>query len=433
MTELLNAEFEDETGTTRRLTREEILTYVTVIAGAGNETTTRLIGWAGKVLAEHPDQRRELVADPRSSRTRSRSCCGSSRPHRTWPRYVARDVEHYGTTVPEGSVMLFLVGSANRDDRRYPDGDRVRHPPHPRSAPHVRLRHPLLPRRRARLGSRAASRSKRCSSGSPSGRSTTPNAKLSPTSTVRGWETLPVFTHGLVTRDGRRTGAARRKYDSPVRRQRGGRRRGSASSPRAPSCCTSFAVWNWRALTVRGVAERARVNQRTVYRHFANERELRDAVMARLEEEAGVALEGLALDDIQQHTARILEYVSSFPLESRTPRRPDAPRRAPAPARSAARRGRAERPRIGRKPTAPSPRRCSTCCGASRPTNASSSTGSSTRRTRSRASPGSSGSSRTPSAPVAGPRVSSGISTRRPCHDRCLTSASLFEGPSGSN
>ena len=63
MTELLNAEFEDETGTTRRLTRDEILTYVTVVAGAGNETTTRLIGWAGKVLAEHPDQRRELVDD----------------------------------------------------------------------------------------------------------------------------------------------------------------------------------------------------------------------------------------------------------------------------------------------------------------------------------------------------------------------------------
>ena len=64
MTEMLLAEFEDETGTMRRLTREEILTYVTVVAGAGNETTTRLIGWSGKVLAEHPDQRRELVDDP---------------------------------------------------------------------------------------------------------------------------------------------------------------------------------------------------------------------------------------------------------------------------------------------------------------------------------------------------------------------------------
>ena len=64
MTELLNVEFEDETGTVRRLTRDELLTYVSVVSGAGNETTTRLIGWAGKVLAEHPDQRRALVEDP---------------------------------------------------------------------------------------------------------------------------------------------------------------------------------------------------------------------------------------------------------------------------------------------------------------------------------------------------------------------------------
>ena len=63
MTDLLQAEFEDETGTVRRLSRQEILTYLAVIAGAGNETTTRLIGWAGKVLAENPGQRRELVED----------------------------------------------------------------------------------------------------------------------------------------------------------------------------------------------------------------------------------------------------------------------------------------------------------------------------------------------------------------------------------
>ena len=64
MTDLLNAEFEDVTGETRKLTREEVLNYVGLIAGAGNETTTRLIGWTGKVLAEHPDQRRELAEDP---------------------------------------------------------------------------------------------------------------------------------------------------------------------------------------------------------------------------------------------------------------------------------------------------------------------------------------------------------------------------------
>ena len=35
-------------------------------------------------------------------------------------RYVAQDVEHHGQTVPEGSVMLLLNGSANRDERRFP-------------------------------------------------------------------------------------------------------------------------------------------------------------------------------------------------------------------------------------------------------------------------------------------------------------------------
>jgi cytochrome P450 len=64
MTELIRAEFQDEDGNTRRLSREEIVTYVSLLAGAGNETTTRLIGWLGKLLAEHPDQRRELAQNP---------------------------------------------------------------------------------------------------------------------------------------------------------------------------------------------------------------------------------------------------------------------------------------------------------------------------------------------------------------------------------
>lgn len=63
-TELLNIEFTDENGQRRRLTREELLIYINVVAGAGNETTTRLIGWAAKVLAEHPDQRGQLVENP---------------------------------------------------------------------------------------------------------------------------------------------------------------------------------------------------------------------------------------------------------------------------------------------------------------------------------------------------------------------------------
>ena len=124
MTELLTAEFEDETGTIRTLHRQEVLVYTQVLAGAGNETTGRLIGWLGKVLAEHPDQRRELVEDrsliPNTIEETLRF--EPTGPHIA--RYVARDTEHYGTTVPAGSAMLLLVGSANRDERRYEDPDR---------------------------------------------------------------------------------------------------------------------------------------------------------------------------------------------------------------------------------------------------------------------------------------------------------------------
>ena len=123
MTELLNAEFEDETGTRRRLTRQELGLYLSVVAGAGNETTTRLIGWTGKVLADHPDQRREIVEDRSLVPDAIEELLRFEPPAPHVGRYVARDAEIHGRTVPEGSAILFLVGAANRDDRRFPDGD----------------------------------------------------------------------------------------------------------------------------------------------------------------------------------------------------------------------------------------------------------------------------------------------------------------------
>lgn len=76
-------------------------------------------------------------------------------------------------------------------------------------------------------------------------------------------------------------------------------------------------VRDWEGLTVRAVAERAGVNERTVYRHFTNERGLRDAVMRRLEEEAGIDLASMRLEDVSDVAARIFEQVTSFPLETR--------------------------------------------------------------------------------------------------------------------
>lgn len=125
MTELLQAEFEDETGTVRRLTREEIQNHVSVLASAGNETTNRLIGWTGKILAGEPEARRELAADRSLIPKAIEEILRYEPPPHQICRYVTRDVEYYGETLPEGSIMMFLPAAANRDDRMFPpDGDR---------------------------------------------------------------------------------------------------------------------------------------------------------------------------------------------------------------------------------------------------------------------------------------------------------------------
>jgi cytochrome P450 len=191
MTELLNVEFTDETGTVRRLRREELLVYLNVVAGAGNETTTRLIGWAAKVLAEHPDQRRELVENPALIPQAIEELLRFEPPAPHVARYVTRDVTYYGQTVPEGSVMMMLIGAAVRDSRQFPpDGDVF--DIHREQRQHLAFSvgtHYCLGSALARLEGRIALEEilKRF----PEWDVDIANASLSPTSTVRGWDSMP--------------------------------------------------------------------------------------------------------------------------------------------------------------------------------------------------------------------------------------------------
>jgi cytochrome P450 len=193
MTELLNAEFTDETGTMRHLTRQELLTYLEVVAGAGNETTTRLIGWTGKVLAEHPDQRAELVDDRSLVPNAIEELLRFESPAPHVGRCVAKeDLVVHGEKVPAGSIMLFLLGSANRDDRRFPDGDRF--DIHRDDGRHLTFGngiHLCLGAALARLEGCIAL--EEVLARFPKWDIDIDNARLSPTSTVRGWETLPAY------------------------------------------------------------------------------------------------------------------------------------------------------------------------------------------------------------------------------------------------
>ncbi len=124
LTDLIELRFVDENGVEHNLDEEEILNYAGLLAAAGNETTTKLIGWTGYLLGVHPDQRR-LVCEDRSRIPRAiEEILRFEPPSPVQARYVARDVELHGTTVPEGSVLLMLTSSANRDDRKFDSPDR---------------------------------------------------------------------------------------------------------------------------------------------------------------------------------------------------------------------------------------------------------------------------------------------------------------------
>ena len=191
MTEMLNVEFDDEHGVHRRLSREELLTYLTVVAGAGNETTTKLIGWFTKLLADHPDQRRAVVEDRSLVTSTIEEVLRFQPPGPAVARYVAKDAEFHGQTVPAGSAILCLVGAANRDDTRFPDPERfdVRRD----DGPHITFgygAHFCLGAALARLQGRIVL--DEMFQRFPEWEVDMAGANLAPTSTVRGWEKLPI-------------------------------------------------------------------------------------------------------------------------------------------------------------------------------------------------------------------------------------------------
>jgi cytochrome P450 len=191
MTVLLNAEFTDEQGETRTLTRQEVLTYTAVLAGAGNETTGRLIGWLAKVLAEHPDQRRAVVEDRSLVPNVIEETLRYEPTGHATARYVMHDVECHGTTIPAGSPILLVVASANRDHRRYDDPDTydIRR----QGIQHLTFGYGLhfcLGASLARLEGRVAL--DEMLNRFPEWDVDPDGMRLAPTTTVRGWERMPV-------------------------------------------------------------------------------------------------------------------------------------------------------------------------------------------------------------------------------------------------
>jgi cytochrome P450 len=124
MTTLMHYEFEDETGTMRTLRRDEIVTYLTLITSAGSDTTATAISWAGSLLSDHPEQRRELIENPDMIPQAFEEVLRCEPPSYHFCRWTTKDVEFHGTTIPAESILVVLPPAANRDERKWEEPDR---------------------------------------------------------------------------------------------------------------------------------------------------------------------------------------------------------------------------------------------------------------------------------------------------------------------
>jgi cytochrome P450 len=105
------------------LTRDEIVGNCVLFLIGGNETTTNLIGNAAKALLAHPDQFCRLEEDPSLVPVALEEVLRWDAPVQGLFRTTRAPVDIDGTTIPADARVQLLYGSANRDERHFPDPD----------------------------------------------------------------------------------------------------------------------------------------------------------------------------------------------------------------------------------------------------------------------------------------------------------------------
>jgi cytochrome P450 len=102
-----------------RLSPAEVLMFVILLLGAGNETTTNLIGNAAIALLQHPDQLERLRADRSLLPGAIEEVLRFDGPVQVVYRRATRDVELPGGRIPANAGVVAMIGSANRDERQW--------------------------------------------------------------------------------------------------------------------------------------------------------------------------------------------------------------------------------------------------------------------------------------------------------------------------
>jgi cytochrome P450 len=120
MTDLLEAEVDGQ-----RLEEDDLRGFLNLLATAGNETVTKLLATAFYWLARLPDQRRALASDPTACATAVEEVMRFDPPSQYQGRTLTRDVELHGATMPKGARVMIVNAASGRDERRFPDPDRL--------------------------------------------------------------------------------------------------------------------------------------------------------------------------------------------------------------------------------------------------------------------------------------------------------------------
>jgi cytochrome P450 len=124
ISDLVGAEVVDGDGHTRRLTADETTEFAILLYTAGTETVAKLLGNAGVLLAQHPEERAHLVARPEIIPNAIEELLRYEAPSAVQGRWTTTDVTVHDVDIPRDSKVLLLTGSAGRDERAFPEPDR---------------------------------------------------------------------------------------------------------------------------------------------------------------------------------------------------------------------------------------------------------------------------------------------------------------------
>jgi AcrR family transcriptional regulator len=103
----------------------------------------------------------------------------------------------------------------------------------------------------------------------------------------------------------------RRTYNSPLRKQQAEHTRAQILDA-GTQIARTLPTWDWDGMTFKSVGDRAKMSERTVRRHFATERALRNAIQQRLLQECGVDFATVEIPVFAEAAERVHRYMAGF-------------------------------------------------------------------------------------------------------------------------